>query len=279
MTDREEQVRRLLADARHDEPVPADVAARLDAVLARLAAEESDPANAPAGDSSGEPAAAALAPAEAVTGPTTGSADVTPLRRRPWGGILLVAAAAVAVAAVGFGQVERGGEQAATSATDTSGGREAEAGAASQAQPPDATALSGPAEAQSESGSTQVSPAHPLTGADADATLDERYAASGGVLPEIRADHFAGDVRTALEQLARSTALGAPSPRSGAAVPAAPAFPCDPAAWGEGTLLPVTYEGASAVLALRPPTGDSQVADLLRCGTAEVIRSVTLPVG
>lgn len=36
----EELVRRLLADARHDEPVPADVVARLDGVLADLAAEE-----------------------------------------------------------------------------------------------------------------------------------------------------------------------------------------------------------------------------------------------
>ncbi|GAA1951758.1 hypothetical protein GCM10009798_08760 [Nocardioides panacihumi] len=35
----EELVRRLLADARHDEPVPADVVARLDGVLADLAAE------------------------------------------------------------------------------------------------------------------------------------------------------------------------------------------------------------------------------------------------
>jgi hypothetical protein len=38
----EERVRRLLADARVDEPVPADVAARLDAVLAGLAAAPSE---------------------------------------------------------------------------------------------------------------------------------------------------------------------------------------------------------------------------------------------
>lgn len=35
----EELVRRLLADARHDEPMPADVVARLDGVLDELAAE------------------------------------------------------------------------------------------------------------------------------------------------------------------------------------------------------------------------------------------------
>lgn len=69
----EELVRRLLADARHDEPIPADVVARLDRVLGDLAAEEDGPA------------------------------DVTPLhrpperRRRRWG-IGLVAAAAVVTA-------------------------------------------------------------------------------------------------------------------------------------------------------------------------------------
>ena len=36
LTPTEEQVRRLLADARHTEPMPDDVAARLDGVLADL---------------------------------------------------------------------------------------------------------------------------------------------------------------------------------------------------------------------------------------------------
>jgi hypothetical protein len=39
--DHDEQVRRLLAEARHDEPMPADVVARLDRVLADLAEEPS----------------------------------------------------------------------------------------------------------------------------------------------------------------------------------------------------------------------------------------------
>ena len=37
--EQESEVRRLLAEARHDEPVPADVAARLDDVLADLTRE------------------------------------------------------------------------------------------------------------------------------------------------------------------------------------------------------------------------------------------------
>src|SRR6476469_4846664 len=75
----EERVRRLLAEARHDEPMPADVASRLDDVLAGLAAEP-----APRG-------------------------RVVPLAdRRRKAGALLVAAAAVVVAGVGIGQALHG---------------------------------------------------------------------------------------------------------------------------------------------------------------------------
>lgn len=79
MTD--EEVRRLLRQARHDEPLPPDVAARLDDVLADLVAERS---------TSGE------------------AATVTPIasaRRRRRTASLVLAAAAVVVAGVGIGQV------------------------------------------------------------------------------------------------------------------------------------------------------------------------------
>jgi hypothetical protein len=69
-------VRRALAAARHDEPIPAEVAARLDATLADLVAEQSMPTV----------AAAMVAP-------------VIPLRRRRLP-VLLAAAAAVVAAAV-----------------------------------------------------------------------------------------------------------------------------------------------------------------------------------
>ena len=42
--EQDEQVRRLLAEARHDAPLPADVATRLDAVLADLSREQAAPA-------------------------------------------------------------------------------------------------------------------------------------------------------------------------------------------------------------------------------------------
>ena len=79
----QEAVRRLLADARHDGPIPPGVVARLDAALASLAAER------------GESSPAEDAPAPVV--------DLGARRRRA-AGIGLLAAAAVVVAGVAIGQ-------------------------------------------------------------------------------------------------------------------------------------------------------------------------------
>ena len=43
-----------------------------------------------------------------------------------------------------------------------------------------------------------------------------------------------------------------------------------------GRQLPAVYDGANAVLVLRPPSGDVQVADLYLCGDTEPRRSITL---
>lgn len=75
----EAEVRRLLADARHTEPMPAEVAERLDRVLAGLAAE-----------------------------PAREARVVRLADRRRRAASLLVAAAAVVVAGVGIGQVVGG---------------------------------------------------------------------------------------------------------------------------------------------------------------------------
>lgn len=78
-----ETVRRLLAEARHDEPLPAEVATRLDDVLAELIADR----------------AVVEEPAPAV---------VVPFRRRRWPQVL-VAAAAVTVIGYASTQVLGGG--------------------------------------------------------------------------------------------------------------------------------------------------------------------------
>jgi len=104
----EDQVRRLLADARHDEPIPPDVATRLDAVLDDLRAARAD------------------RPPPAV-------ADLGAARRRRRVRALLVAAAVVVVAGVGIDQLRHldvdsdstaGGSSAdsATSSREAAGG-------------------------------------------------------------------------------------------------------------------------------------------------------------
>lgn len=115
LTPEEQQVRRLLADARHDEPLPDDVAARLDGVLADLVAEPRS------------------------TAPVV---DLAARRRRHVLRNVLVAAAAVVVVGVGIGRVDLGatgeddsGSSAESSALDDGGGS-APSGAAPEAVAP-----------------------------------------------------------------------------------------------------------------------------------------------
>lgn len=82
--DQEERVRRLLSEARHAEPMPAEVVARLDGVLAELSAGRADGDQAP------------LAAAE----PDTTVVSLAARRRLRQGATLLVAAAAVTVIGV-----------------------------------------------------------------------------------------------------------------------------------------------------------------------------------
>jgi hypothetical protein len=94
-------VRRLLAESRHSDPMPGDVVARMDAVLARLGAGAAPAEPVPAEPDPAEPDHAEPDPAE--PGATT---TVTPTRitrlsaRRRKTAALLVAAAAVVVGGV-----------------------------------------------------------------------------------------------------------------------------------------------------------------------------------
>jgi hypothetical protein len=124
--EQESQVRRLLAEARHEEPIPAAVGERLDRVLAELSPGEDD-ARGP------EPVAPVV--------------DLAARRRRRNAAVLLAGAAAVIVAGFGIGQViDVGGaaDDANTStAGDAGGGRtladdDGGEAAAEQAAPTDA---------------------------------------------------------------------------------------------------------------------------------------------
>lgn len=114
--EQEARVARLLADARHDEPIPDDVAARLDQVLAGMSSEH-------------------------VPGPDEQYAPVVDLaaRRRRRAATLLVAAAAVIVAGVGIGQVVGSDDDAADGGSSSAADRAEEgAGQAGPATKPDA---------------------------------------------------------------------------------------------------------------------------------------------
>lgn len=92
--EQESRVRRLLTDARHAEPIPEDVVARLDRVLAQLAVDDADD------------------PGRVVS---------LAARRRRRVGSLLVAAAAVVAVGIGLGQLVGSPNQGADTASTDAG--------------------------------------------------------------------------------------------------------------------------------------------------------------
>ena len=109
LTPPEERVRRLLADGRHDQPMPDDVADRLDRVLADLQREARR---------------------------TPAPVDLAARRRRRIGRNVLVAAAAVVVLGVGISRLDLSGQDGAGGSADSgtasapeSAARDDEAGA------------------------------------------------------------------------------------------------------------------------------------------------------
>jgi hypothetical protein len=181
--EQEADVRRLLADARHDEPIPAEVGARLDSVLAGLGRDEP-----------GSPGGAPVI-------------DLAARRRRRNAAAILAGAAAVIVAGFAIGQVVDVGGSAddassgsaadrATAATDAGGGAAPQGdGAAPSAPGPS------PAEAQAF---LRLRSAHlerdltsqlskPQGGADAVRSPTAESYAALGCSPPVPANKYASD--------------------------------------------------------------------------------------
>jgi len=267
--EQEARLRRLLARSRHDERVPDDVAEHLDGVLARL--EAGDPE---------------------LTGPRARKAEVYALaaRRRRTAATMLAAAAAVAVVGVGLGQVvgSSAGEDSLMAESDTAASDDsAESADRSEGRASgedlDATG-GGEIDDQLDEGLDEelAAGAEMLSdGAVSEFSALEDLVVLRGRLADVREERFTraatriqrlvigGDAEVAPQD---TTSLRRAAPRVQRAWQG-----CAPADWGPGTPVAVLYERSPAVLVFRPATGDAQVADLVQCGTGEILRSVTLP--
>jgi hypothetical protein len=85
-----------------------------------------------------------------------------------------------------------------------------------------------------------------------------------------------GSLRADLLSLRRSLRTAATAYDS-AVIRAPHGFTCARARFGKGQRVAVRYAGAPAVAVFRAPTASTQVAEVLQCGTAKVLGSVTLP--
>lgn len=233
----EEHVRRLLADARHDGPVPPEVVARLDETLASLVSERGD------------------APLE-QSGPGTDRAAAAPVvdlgaRRRRTAGLGLLAAAAVVVAGVALGQAlpRSGGDDASSS-----GGVAAESDASSRE-------LGG----QSDDGSADSSSG----GAEAPESLTSPAPRAG--LPTVSlSDPALSDRLLGLRRDAAARTTGQPLAPDVQGT-------CLMRGIGPGRRLLVEVDGQPGTVVYRPPSGDAQRVAIFVCGTDEPVRTLTLP--
>jgi hypothetical protein len=224
LTPSEEQVRRLLADARHDEPVPADVADRLDRVLADLQREDRR---------------------------TPAAIDLAARRRRRVARNALVAAAAVVVLGVAISRVDLSGQDAGGSA---------------------------------DSGSASAPEAAARDDAGGDVSDDLERLVEGRPLV-LSSEAFDRQVRrlsvhpvpASLAQIPSEEGYSADANKDLGSAAARPR--CNDPGWGAGTRIKVRYDSQRGVLVLRPPVGDSRVADLYLCGDSDPTRSTTVPVG
>ncbi len=247
------RLRRLLADARHEAPLPADVAARLDEVLGRLEAGEDVPSG--------------------MSG--TGVLELTAARRRRAASMLVAAAAVIAVG-IGLGQVV---DLSGGSGDDASSGQAVSGTADRDTSAPDRGETS--PEALAEDGLAGASESGPASGE----TFSRLEPSRGVVVVDRRlarvGDDSFGDDAAVVQR--RAIAVGGGASARVARLRAAPRpvarrwQDCAPAEWGPGLPVAVLYDGEPAVLAFRAPAGDSQVVDLLQCGTGGVLRSTTLP--
>ncbi|MGN6576456.1 MAG: hypothetical protein ACTHKG_12275 [Nocardioides sp.] len=245
--EQEEQVRRTLASVPAEPGVPSDVAARLDATLARLVAERG---------AAGEPDVAPSAPRVD---------ELEQRRRRRWPRVL-VAAASVAVLAYGAGVVldglaVSGGDAASTAARDETFAGAGAGGAESGGQAaPEAPGVMPPSAGAGEPD------AGVLDAPQAGKARSVRALTARTV--RLHRDTLARDVG---DLLAGKTLVDGRAPRTGRVredrAAADLLAPCAPPAVGPGDrYAPARLDGARATLVVRRGTDGTRVAEVHSCG-------------
>lgn len=248
--EQEEQVARALAEtARHEPvpPIPPEVAARLDDVLADLVADRAR-GGTPAGQER-----------TAEARPGTGVDEVAArrrARRSSWltaaAAVTLIAAAGAAVATNGFGT---------TSDSDSS---TTSAGGSTTVQPP------GPDAARDDAGSQEK--AAPESSAPS-------TSASGAGAPQLRSSTLVADVQRVLrEDVTRTEAR--PAPRRKALTGPPTGTPCATPPTGPGErVLAVRLDGEPATLLLGALRGGSRPARVYSCDDlGDPVASATVPL-
>lgn len=250
----EAAVRRTLAAAGGPERMPADVAARLDGVIDGLVAGRT---------ASGATVSHPENPGIVVP------LDAAARRRRVRVRVLLGAAAAVVAVAAGAGIINhepRGdGGDAATATSDEAPARD-EGGA-------EADELAEGAPGAVTDGSTDESAeSSPATEAP-QGTADLKRVTVEGQLRQVRPDRLREDL-VALQHFSLPRPAAADYSRATLTAPAG--FMCEAADFGRGYLVGVLYDGRPAVVAFREPVGSNQAAEVLACGTGDVLHSTIL---
>lgn len=249
----EAAVRRTLAAAGGPEPMPDAVAARLEGVLDGLVAERAATASVSHPENPG------------IVVPL----DAAARRRRVRVRVLLGAAAAVVAVAVGAGVVNDtpgdGGGDASTAA-DEAPARDEDSGMAG-----DEGALG---EELAEGGSDLEGETADPSSAPQPGAAEQRRVVTDERLRDVRADHLREDL-VALQHISLPHPASADYARATLTAPAD--FMCEPADFGTGYLVGVRYDGKPAVVAFREPMGSNQAAEVLACGTGDVLHSTILP--
>lgn len=243
----EAAVRRALADAGGPEPMPGEIVDRLDTVIAGLAAERSAP-------EISHPEDHRVLPLDAAA-----------RRRRVRARILLAAAAVVVAGAVGAGIINDRGEDALTAADQTSDDDPARSDGADAKSSLDSAGSASEDEATQGAAEPEAAP---------DIVVEPRRIVTDEPVREVRA----GNLREDLVALQHSTLPHpAAADYSGATLTAPSSFMCEPAIFGNGYLVGILYDGKPAIAAFREPVGETQAAEVLACGTGDVLHSTTLP--